>query len=50
MANFGQSAKGGPFAKISTLAKIGHFEYPLEKLPLLSQFLLFDSDCGISRN
>ena len=44
MANFGQNAKGGPFAKI------GHFEYALEKLPLLSQFLLFHRDCGINRN
>ena len=34
MANFEIFAKGPPFA-----LKIGHFEYPLEKLPLLSQFL-----------
>ena len=32
------------------LAKIGHFEYPLEKLPLLSHFLLFHRDCGMNRN
>ena len=29
MADFDQSAKGGPFAKFSTLVKIGHFEYHL---------------------
>ena len=35
---------------LCTLAKIDHFEYPLEKLPLLSQLLLFHRDCGINRN
>ena len=47
MANFEIFAKGPP---LCTLAKIGHFEYPLEKLPLLSQLLLFHRDCGINRN
>ena len=39
--------KGSP---LCTLAKIAHFEYPLENLPFLSKFFLFYRDFGISRN